>query len=116
MFIKKYIEDNIPELLNRLYPVFTTDIEHLTIAYRFSPVTGGHTKQYQLELKIIGSDYDECVVMDSRLVKLLDLQDDDLYVRYDGVSFHSELAGGGVIFNDDVQMFEDTLYFIVNWR
>lgn len=33
MFIKKYIEEKIPELSGRLYPVFTTDIEHLTVAY-----------------------------------------------------------------------------------
>lgn len=116
MFIKKYIEEKISELSARMYPVFTTDIEHLTVAYRFTPAAGGHVKQYQLELKVIWSDYDECVAMEKQLVDLLDMQEDDSFIRYDGISFHSELSGGGILFNEGCQMFEDTLYFIVNWR
>ncbi|WP_418751205.1 hypothetical protein [Frisingicoccus sp.] len=116
MFIKKYIEEKIPELSGRLYPVFTADIEHLTVAYRFTPVTGGHLKQYQLELKVIWLDYDECTAVEKELVNLLDMQDDDGFIRYAGVSFHSELSGGGMLFNEGCQMFEDTLYFIISWR
>lgn len=116
MFIKKYIEEKIPELSGRFYPVFTTDIENMTVVYKFSPITGGHLKQYQLELKIIWSDYDECLIMENKLVKLLDVQEDDAFIRYDGNSFHSALSGGGCLFNDGCQMYEDTLYFIINWR
>ena len=59
MFIKNYIEEKIPELSGMLYPVFTTDTKHLTVTYLFTPISGGHVRQYQLELKIIWSDYDE---------------------------------------------------------
>ena len=106
MFIKKYIEEKIPKLTERLYPVFTTDIEHLTVTYRFTATAGGHVKQYQLELKVIGSDYDECVAMEKQLVDLLDMQEDDGFTRYEGINFHSELSGGGMLFNDGCQMFE----------
>lgn len=116
MFIKDYIENKIPELAGRLYPVFTTDIERMTVAYKFSPVAGGHVKQYQLELKVIWSDYDECLEMENKLVELLDMQDDDEYIRVPEASFHSVLSGGGCLFNDGCQMYEDTLYFIINWR
>lgn len=116
MFIKNYIEEKILELSGRLYPVFTTDIEHMTVVYKFSPITGGHLKQYQLELKIIGFDYDECLSMENKLVELLDMQEDDAFIRYGERSFHSALSGGGCLFNDGCQMYEETLYFIINWR
>lgn len=116
MFIKNYIEEKIPELSGMLYPVFTTDMNHLTVTYLFTPISGGHVRQYQLEVKIIWSDYDECADMENKLVDLLDMQEDDMFIRYEGKSFHSELSGGGCLFNDACQMYEDTLYFIVNWR
>ena len=43
------------------------------------------------------------------------MEEDDPYITTGGTSvFHSSIAGGGTIFNDGCQMFEDTLYFIVD--
>lgn len=114
--IKDYIEKNIPELKNRLYPVFTTDISRLSIAYNFTPVSGGHLKQCQLELKIIDADYDACKGMEAKVMKLLDMEDDNPFVVVNKIQFHSAIAGGGVLFNEGCQKYEDTLYFMIDWR
>lgn len=114
--IKNYIEASIPELRNRLYPVFTTDISKLSVVYRFTPFTGGHIKQSQLELKIIDKDYDACKKAEEKLDALLDMEPDDPFCKAGNVRFHSELSGGGILFNDGCQMYEDTLYFTIDWR
>lgn len=114
--IKKYIEQNIPELRDRLYPVFTTDISKLSIAYSFTPLSGGHLCQSQLELKVIDVDYDICKETERKLAELLDMEEDERFIVCGGIKFHSSLAGGGILFNDGCQRFEDTLYFIIDWR
>ena len=51
-----------------------------------------------------------------KIKDLLDMEEDQPFEVYGDVRFHSSLAGGGTIFNDGCQMFEDTLYFIIDWR
>ncbi|MDY2752565.1 MAG: hypothetical protein SOV22_03055 [Blautia obeum] len=114
--VKSYIEERIPALKNRLYPSFTTDLSKLSIAYRFSPISGGHIRQSQLELKIIDKDYDSCKEMEKQLIDLMDMEEDESFVITGGIKFHSEISGGGTLFNDGCQMWEDTLYFILKWR
>ena len=114
--IKNYIEQNIPELKDRLFPVLTTDITSLSIVYSFTPFSGGHVSQSQLELKVIGGDYDRCKEIEGKLTRLLDMEEDTPFVVFGGIRFHSSIAGGGVLFNDGCQMYEDTLYFMIDWR
>ena len=114
--IKNYIEEKIPELSEKLYPVFTTDLDNVSVVYTFTPISGGHVKQSQLELKIIHGDYDVCKEYEEKIKDLLDMEEDQPFVVYGDVRFHSSLAGGGTIFNDGCQMFEDTMYFIIDWR
>lgn len=114
--IKNYIEEKIPDLAGRLYPVFTTDLDNVSVVYTFTPISGGHVKQSQIELKIIHMDYDVCKGYEEKITELLDMEEDHPFVVYGDVRFYSSLAGGGAIFNDGCQMFEDTLYFIIDWR
>ena len=114
--IKQYIEENIPDLAGKLHPVFTTDIDSLSVKYTITPASGGHLKQSQLELVIISNDYDDCQKMEERLCSLLDIEPDKPPVRIGNIRFHSEVSGGGVLFNDACQMYEDTLYFMIDWR
>lgn len=114
--IKNYIEEKIQELSERLYPVFTTDLDNISVVYTFTPISGGHIKQSQLELKVIHADYDICKEYEDKLTDLLDMEEDQPFVVYGDVRFHSSLAGGGTVYNDGCQMFEDTLYFIIDWR
>lgn len=114
--IKKFIEGRIPELKGRLFPVFTTELNKVSVVYTITPVSGGHLKQSQMELKIIHPDYDTCAEFEERINALLDMENDQPFVTAGTIRFHSELAGGGILFNEGCQMFEDTLYFIIDWR
>lgn len=114
--IKNYIEEMIPELAGRLYPVFTTDLDNVSVVYAFTPLSGGHLKQSQIELKIIHAEYDVCKEYEEKIKALLDKEEDEPFVIYGNVRFHSGLSGGGTLFNEGCQMFEDTLYFIIDWR
>lgn len=114
--IKNYIEESIPELSGKLHPVFTTELDDISVTYVFTPLSGGHVKQSQVELKIIHADYDVCKEYEEKIKDLLDMEEDQPFVVYGNVRFYSSLAGGGVLFNDGCQMFEDTLYFIIDWR
>lgn len=114
--IKNYIEAALPELAGHIHPGFTTEMGALSLAYVFTPVSGGHLKQSMLELKVIGPDYDGCKAEERRLAQLLDMEEDEPYVATGDVYFHSGLSGGGYLFNDGCQMHEVTLYFILDWR
>lgn len=114
--IKDYIERNIPELRGRLCPVFTTDISKLSVAYKFTPLSGGHLCQSQLELKIIDGDYDSCKEIEGKLTMLLDMEEDVPFMVDGAIKFHSAVAGGGILLNEGCQRFEDTLYFMIDWR
>ena len=49
--IKNYIEEKIPGISGRLYPVFTTDLDNISVTYTFTPISGGHVKQSHLDRK-----------------------------------------------------------------
>lgn len=114
--IKKYIEQNIEDLKGKMYPVFTTDLSGMSIAYKTTPISGGHVKQSQIELKIIGEDYDDCKEMEERIKDLLDMEEDAPFITYEGMRFRSELGGGGILFNNGCNRYENTLFFIITWR
>lgn len=57
-----------------------------------------------------------CKVVEHKLLSVLDMEDDEPFVISGKTRFHSGVVGGGVLFNDDCQMFENTLIFVVNWR
>ena len=114
--IIEYLETKLPHLKGRFYPLFTTDISKSTVVFTFKPLTGGHIKQSQLDLKIIGSDYDEIKEIENQINELLDLEEDKPSITYSFTYFRSSLSGGGILFRDDLQMYENTLYFIIKWR
>ncbi|AUM96149.1 MULTISPECIES: hypothetical protein [Clostridium] len=114
--IKNYIENNITELKDRFFPIFTTDTEKPSIVYNFTPISGGHIKQSQLESKIIWSDYDQVKEIEDKINKIMDMEEDKPFIAYGNTYFRSSLGGGGLLFRDDLQMYEDTLIFIITWR
>lgn len=114
--IKDYIEENLELLKGKLYPVFTTDLSELSVAYKFTPISGGHLKQSQLELRIIDQKYDACKQVEEKILRLLDMEEDEQFVNYKGIRFRSQISGGGILFNEGCRRFEDTMYFIIDWR
>lgn len=109
--IKAFVEEKIPELKDRLFPLFTTDIKKISVVYDVTPITGGHVKESQVELKVIWKDYDTCQEIGQKLTDLLDMEEDVPFKVQNNTIFHSQLAGGGCIFNDQIQMAEDTYIF-----
>lgn len=91
--IKKYIEMHIPDLKGKIYPVFTVDLKNISVVYTVTPLSGGHLKESQLELKVIHSDYDVCVECETKLLDLLDMEEDEPFVNTGAIRFHSELSG-----------------------
>lgn len=114
--LKKYIENSIPELNGRIYPLFTTNLSGVSLVYFFTPVSGGHLKQSELELRIIGQDYDACEAIRKQLDGCLDMEEDEPYKIYGHTRFHSELSGGGNQFNDEIQIYENTVIYTLKWR
>lgn len=114
--IKNYIENSIVELKDRLFPVFTTDIGKPSVVYNATPISGGHIKESQLELKIVWNDYDQVKEIETNINKIMDMEEDKPFIAYGNTYFKSSLSGGGLLFRDDLQMYEDTLIFIITWR
>lgn len=114
--LKQYLEAKLPELNGRIYPVLTTKIKTLSVSYKVVPIDGGHLKQSQLELIVTGKDYDECKSVEEKLLSVLDMEEDEPFQIFGTTRFHSGVSGGGTLWNDGCQMWEDTLYFIVKWR
>lgn len=118
--IKEYLNNN-EELINligkdNLYPIFTTVIDYTSLVYNFKHLTGGLVKQSQLELRIISNDYDFAKIIEGCLIKILDRDGAEIYIPYGNTFFRCELSGSGCLYRDDLQMYENTLFFIVKWR
>lgn len=86
------------------------------IAYKHTPISGGHVKQSQIEVRIIGDDYDELLIIKQKVLEILDQEEDSPFLRAGNIYYHSELAGGGDLFNDQIQMWECVSLFIFTWR
>ncbi|MEF9952636.1 MAG: hypothetical protein RSA01_00515 [Clostridium sp.] len=114
--IINFIESSIPSLRNRIYPIFTTEARETSVTYLFKPINGGHVLQSQLELRVIGLYYDEVKELERILIDLLDIEDNKASIAYGTTYFRSSLSGGGILFRDDLQMYEDILYFTIRWR
>lgn len=114
--LKKYIEEKVPELKGLVFPVFTTKLNITTCTYTVSPISSGHLSQSQVEIKTIGKDYDACEKLEDEVRSVLAMEEDDPPVRRFGKDFHSEVSGGGRLFNPDAQMWELTTIYIVKWR
>lgn len=119
--IKEYLNNDV-ELTrflgdkDRIFPLFTTDISKPSIVYNFTPIGGGYIEESQLELKIIWNDYDEILNIRNRLKNILDIKEDKPSIAYANTYFRSKLSGGGLLFLDEIQMYECTMYFLVKMK
>ena len=114
--IKKYIEKNIPELKGRVTPLFVMDLSAPSVAYAVTDVLGGHLRQSQLEIKIIGTDYEKCDSLSTQMADILDFKIDEPFVIEGTTRFWCTLSGGGILFQDEIQAFEFTQYYTIKWR
>lgn len=101
---------------DRLFPLFTTEVDKPSLVYSYTPVVNDYVSQTQLEIKIIWNDYDEIKKIENKLKEILALKSDTPFITYKGITFKSSLSGGGLLFRDDLQMYEDSLIFIIKWK
>ena len=111
-FAIKEIVEEITGL--KVKPNFITEIPG--IAYTITPIKGGVVKQSQVELKIIHSDYDEALNLREIILKKLDMTEREPTLVSNGITFLSQLAGGGSIFSEGPQCWELSLILLITWR
>ena len=116
--IKEYIEEKIPELSGRLYPIMVVDPdEGIHIAYTFTDISAGHVSQSQLTLNVICDDYDEGMEVHNKIQEFLGMEEDDPFLVFKNIRFRSELmSGGGRLFNEEIQKWELSKYYKIDWR
>lgn len=86
------------------------------ITYTVKPQSGGTVKTSQVEVKIIDSDFDNILDIRKNILKKLDMEEKEPSLVNSNVVLRSGLAGGGSLFNDSIQMWEESCIFIVTWR
>ncbi len=116
--IKNYIEKMIPELEGRLYPVMVVDPDSgINIAYTFTDISSGHLNQSQLTLNVICDDYDSGMEIHAKIQDILGMEEDDPFQVFENIRFRSELmSGGGRIYNEEIQKWELSKYYRIDWR
>lgn len=116
--LKEYIEAKIPELAGRLYPVMVVNPEDgINIAYTYTDISAGHLNQSQLTLNIICDDYDSGMEIHHKIQELLAMEEDAPFIVFGNVRFRSRLSsGGGRLYNEEIQKWELSKYYIIDWR
>ncbi|HAT4306268.1 TPA: hypothetical protein I9080_000016 [Clostridium perfringens] len=95
----------------------TTDISKPSLVYSYTPITNDYISQTQLEIKVIWNDYDEVKAIEKCLEKIfINKASDDKFKKYKNITFKSTRSGGGTLFRDDLQMFENSVIFIIKWK
>lgn len=95
----------------------TTDTSKPSLVYSYTNITSDYVSQSQLELKIIWADYDEVKAIEKCLEKVfINKASNDKFKSYNNLIFKASRAGGGTLFRDDLQMFENSVIFIIKWK
>lgn len=109
--MKQYIDINVNVDIE---PSFTTKVPGL--AYIHTPISSGSVSESQYEIKIIDDDLDRALQKRNELIALLNVDMSKPSLMQDNLVFRVNLAGGGQLFNDSIQVWELSLIFIVKWR
>lgn len=95
----------------------TTDISKPSLVYSYTPITKDYVSQTQLEIKVIWNDYDEVKTIEKCLDDIFNTNASDCkFKSYKNLIFKATRSGGGTLFRDDLQMFENSVIFIIKWK
>lgn len=86
------------------------------LTYKVTPVNGGTVRRDQLEIRIIGEDFEELAKIRDIIINKMDMEQNQPSIDVDGYVIRSQLAGGGWLFNSDIQMWELYPIFTTMWR
>lgn len=114
--INQHIADNYPELIDKIYPIFTTVVDDLSVVYKVTTASGGYVAQDILQLRIFDSDYDVATEWKRKLINLFSTEKENKAVVLPTVSFTGALSGGGEDFRDDLQIWEITAIFVLKTK
>lgn len=114
--INQCITDNYPELIDKIYPIFTTVVNDLSVVYSITTVSGGYVGQDILQLRIFDSDYDVATEWKRKLINLFSTEKENKAIVLPTVSFTGALSGGGDNFRDDLQLWEITAIFVLKTK
>lgn len=114
--VKRWIEENYPQYVGKVFPAFTTILDDLSIVYFINTTSGGYVAQDTLELRVIHSDYDEAEVVKKNLIDIFSTEKKNTANVLQTVSFTGAISGGGTLYRDDLQMWEVTTFFILNTK
>lgn len=114
--INQHIADNYPELIDKIYPIFTTVVDDLSVVYSITTVSGGYVAQDILQLRIFDSDYDVATEWKRKLINLFSTEKENKAVVLPTISFTGALSGGGEMFRDDLQIWEITAIFVLKTK
>lgn len=117
MAIKKLLEGILTPLIGKgkVKPVFGTGKPPF-VTYTITPIKGGAVKESQLEVKFIEADIDKALAIREAVSNLLDMMGASATISVKDVVLRSQLAGGGQLFNDAIQMWEISSIYIITWR
>lgn len=114
--INQCITDNYPELMGKVYPLFTTVVDDLSVVYKVTTASGGYVAQDILQLRIFDSDYDVATEWKRKLINLFSTEKENKAVVLPTISFTGALSGGGDNFRDDLQIWEITAIFVLKTK
>ena len=114
--VKQLIEQQYPELTDKIYPAFSTTVEDISIIYFISTATGGYVGQDTLEIRCIHHDYDTAESYKKKMIDILSTEKENKAVVLPDIAFTGAVSGGGAMFNDAYQTWELTTFFILKTK
>lgn len=86
------------------------------VAYTITPISGGSVVETQLEVRLMGDDFDELLKVRDQVSDLLDMEAQTPSLRFKNYVIRSQLSGGGELFNDGPQLYEVLATYQLTWR
>lgn len=115
-------------MIEKAYRDILTGITHLdvsllfasapfpAVSYKVTPIQGGVVRSDQLEVRIIGDDYEELSKINRRIIEQLDMEGNRPSILIDRYAMRISLSGGGTLYNDILGKWELYTIFITKWR
>lgn len=115
--VKELLEEIVSPMIGKkkVKPVFGTGKPPF-VTYTITPLTGGLVKESQVEVKYIDSNIDKALMLREAVTKVLDLTEQMPSICLGDFVIRSKLSGGGILFNDSIQMWELSSIYIFDWR
>lgn len=115
--IKNILDEIVTPIIGKrkVFPVFGTG-KLPFVTYTITPMSGGAVKESQVEVKSIADSIDRAIEIRDSINEVLDMTEQVPSINSRGVTLRSQLAGGGQLFNDSIQVWELSCIYIITWR